>query len=466
MPAPELAAVSSVALPHSAWALGALMGTTIAPAACGAALTGWLHRRWPDRKELWAVALLLGPSLLYIVSTALIDELVLGLWDGLAVCGWVAVGGGLTKLVLGRRDGGRRALLLAGSTIAWLALVELALIAVGTPLATVSGPVQEEQALVPRRTADTARVRYGAMGRGWDHYACGVLFDDDEWAQRVQEATGLAGESAPRVLHLGDSMTYGLGVSSARRFTTLLSARTGAAHVNAAVPAMAPDFHVAVAEQRLAQARPQTVVLHLFTDNDVHELGAPMGCCGGRPLLDLDVAPPTRNCTTRRDAPVLANFASWLARHSPPPWPIRALAPNLRLAAVSKRAFARASHAFAPEGDVPMQQATKLIGVLARKFVAIAKKHGASPVIVLHPSRRELDEDPRRPEHHLDLRLARALRGSGAQVIDLWPTFQAALRSRKGRESGLFLNHEPTDPHYSPAGHQLVAEALKGALRP
>lgn len=82
--------------------------------------------------------------------------------------------------------------------------------------------------------------------------------------------------SLPRILVVGDSFTFGLGVGDDETFVSRLNkAGAGFEFVNAAIPGFAPDQVMLYLDQAVALARPDRVMFVVYLGNDLIDIGLP-----------------------------------------------------------------------------------------------------------------------------------------------------------------------------------------------
>jgi hypothetical protein len=294
--------------------------------------------------------------------------------------------------------------------------------------------------------------------------------DSETWAQLYPEQYPAAwarrqrirASARVRVLHVGDSMTYGAGVPFEGRFTTLLDARSeAAAHVNAAVPATGPDFQLLVIDQWLRRVPLDLVVLHLYMGNDLLEMDRPYPVCDDEPLLRYGPDGPEPRCPQ----PVWGSGGRRL--QSPAPYPLR-VATSFSAAARHLCALLwRVAHRQLAPFDEAL--AWQHLEIVLAAMQARTRAHGVALVVDLIPYRDTLEgaAAPVRTPHvqylqGLHEKMAALVRRLGIQMIDPWPLFAGRVARDGG--SAYFLDQPPGDGHFDSAGHRLLADWLADEL--
>lgn len=159
-----------------------------------------------------------------------------------------------------------------------------------------------------------------------DDPRCAALFPGS--GVRYARVFELRSDGPPRaktVLHVGDSMTEGLGAGGVvNAFPAVLSRRqTDVAHINGAFGATGTDFHSILIDDwterlRVAGKPVDLVVLHYFGNDDA-DLGYKYSCCANETLMQWQADEPKRRCTEPRRQ----SGMSALLAHSPAPYPLR-----------------------------------------------------------------------------------------------------------------------------------------------
>ncbi len=274
----------------------------------------------------------------------------------------------------------------------------------------------------------------------------------------VHDGDGFRAPDAPppahprrRVLVLGDSFTWGWGVSQGAVYTDHLQRRLAdTAVINRGVNGFGTAQQLLLLEDELARAEADLVLLQFFF-NDLHDNVSPKR--GRRPLFTLDGARLVRPTGTLR--PLHGPVRRWLKDHSRAfllfDFTTRALrdaGDEAPLPTAPPPTIGPAVAAGPPPPGAPVT--ARLLAAMADT----ARRHGARFAIAYAPHHSELGPPGAVPP---DIRAARAV-AAGTAVgdvgwIDLTPALAAA--AQRG-EAVLFAG----DDHWTARGHALVAEAL------
>ena len=227
---------------------------------------GWRRHRGRGLKSRWAgMGCILMPL---AAALALVPALPVAFWDLVALSTLLGAG-----LLLGARDPARpierrKVILLAASSLIALILAEVLLRWLGTRPPEFS-PVK--MVLIK----PSPRQRLGWVRLYPRHYPA-------EFNQLIEKAK----DHRHRVLHVGDSMVEGVGVTKDKRFTALLSNWVPqTAHLNISVDSTGTDFHYLMIRRWLALLQIDHVVQYVFPTNDLQDLDSPHPSCNGEPLL-------------------------------------------------------------------------------------------------------------------------------------------------------------------------------------
>lgn len=274
--------------------------------------------------------------------------------------------------------------------------------------------------------------------------------ETDEHGRRVHP-TAQAGE---RVLLLGDSQAFGYLVEAEDAVAAQLSRITGAEVVDAAVPSYGPHEYVALAERLIPELRPQRVVFVANIANDWWE-------------SNVD----NRRRSSARDG--------WLVRASgpaeaPPDFPGRRfLFGRSHLMLAARRVAVHATATFDPATPVrllrdldrlarPRGSHRSRITPFLLAVQRVAEAHGATVVAVALPLDVMVSEEewrkygvPPRDVSAVEILLSDFVADARDHQIDA-----VDLRLHLAGHAGVFLED---DPHLSPAGHRIFAQALAGA---
>ena len=242
------------------------------------------------------------------------------------------------------------------------------------------------------------------------------------------------GGSGQRLLLLGDSFTFGVLADYGERFSEVIEElEPGLEAVNLAMNAIGPDQELRILETAGVAYAPDVVVLTVFLGNDLDDIRYARKNSHSKPWYEL------------RDGELLlhAPVVSWDER----------LRGTSYVAELLMRPFDRGAHLseYAP----PWREAdtVPLFAALVERMERVSREAGAHFLVILahRPSRLAGSID-----RHED-RAIEALREAGISLLDTLGPFTAAA----GEARQLFAS----DGHWSPAGHQLVAELLAEELR-
>jgi hypothetical protein len=221
------------------------------------------------------------------------------------------------------------------------------------------------------------------------------------------------GDERTRVVVLGDSMVFGVGVEEPERFTELLEAGEPGWRVeNLGMTGFGPDLMVRALETVGLDPRPDVVVLAIFS-HDVYRV-APEGQGVGFPIPRFEL----------QDGLLVT-----VPYPDPPAWR------RLRLVQGLRYAYWRYTSATFP-----------LTAAILERFVARAEREGFVPGIAFLPGPDDGFDDRRRRAF-----LTQWAEGRGVPFIDLTEPLAAAGGAR------LYIR---ADTHWNPAGHRVVADIM------
>lgn len=253
-----------------------------------------------------------------------------------------------------------------------------------------------------------------------------------------------------RILVLGDSFTWGWGVSQGQVFTDLLQAALPAtvAMYNRGVPGFGTAQEYLLLQRELATRTYDAVVL-LFYINDLSDnISARQGRRPYFELVDGELLPRNQPAL-----PVINPVKQFLREHS------RAYAfVEFRVELLRRRFFREANSdreyrtaAAVDFHEVPGYAVTaRLLGEIQR----LAHKHGARFFLVYVPQVSEIELDAPFPyDRSIHAMVDDIARRENIQLIDLSTTFHQHAKAGKQ------LIY-PIDAHWTPAGHRVAAAAL------
>lgn len=301
----------------------------------------------------------------------------------------------------------------------------------------------------PMPPADEARLTIDILEEA---QLCNALYPDAfPLATRgltFEDRTALARERPLHVLHVGDSVTQGVGVEPAFWFTTLLSnAQPDVAHVNAGYSGSGTDFQYLLIASWLERMHFDLVVLHIFA-NDVGDMSAHYLCCPGGPLLDYGGAVPVARCPTAVAQP--KRLA--ILRHSPAPYPLRVATAFSRLATYLTLVVGGT-----PTDADHFTEADQ--GRVLARIAEVTRAHGTRFAVVRLPSEDEADVSGPVPTIAAPAQAAR-LNALRVPLLDPAPDLFAA--SPQGEVSGWYIGDRT---HFNAAGHRYLADWLAPRLR-
>jgi hypothetical protein len=301
----------------------------------------------------------------------------------------------------------------------------------------------------PARSAVVHSTAYGWQLRASWTQRDGTGFTTDDARRRKQPPPAPAG--APRLLVLGDSVTFGAGVADDETFAHLLG-RRGLTVANFGVPGWGIDQSLLRFEREGAAFRPTVVALNVCLANDLADIMLASYLydpqwpkpfftaeAGALRLHDAHVHPSSLRRAWRSlwESSHLLNLIASPATPSPDePEEDAAHWQGRRKRAVKDE-----------------QAAVRLALLQIRRLQAGVVGSGARFVVVLHPDRAAFEE-----RSDLPRLLADGLRADGVESIDLGARYRAAAWAF----SDLTLDGLG---HLSPRGHQVVADLLGGTIQ-
>ena len=246
-----------------------------------------------------------------------------------------------------------------------------------------------------------------------------------------------------RVVVLGDSIAFGLGVSDDETFSSRLDARDNGIEVaNLAVQGYGPGQELLVLSHEALRYEPDVVVLAFCAANDFADAVLPLALYDGSPkprfrliedrlVLDdsaLKISVPRAVYVWLSDYSQLFN---------------RAVAP-VRRTLLPTDWHQRYNEALRDE-----QYALRLSVALVRKMNALCRRRGITFLVAVFPARSSSRVKESLPDHFLA-----ALASEDIPVLDVSARFRArGLRMNAGALDGI--------GHLSPLGHSIVSEELE-----
>ncbi len=269
-----------------------------------------------------------------------------------------------------------------------------------------------------------------------------------------------------RVLVLGDSQTFGVGVEAEEAYPRVAESRLRARLrrpvevINAGVPGTGTAHQLDYLEREGWKYRPDVVVAGFFYNDPGNNAACRLYAVREGKLVRA-AAPEARArafnevwAQGRSGPGVMVYHAPEPVRPPEPPWVIR----QFHLARMVREQLSRLAQARRPKpeaghvADVGREMTRAVFAELDRQ----CRQHDAALLVVLLPSREECAD---RRTTRLGDRYGPLLRGAQGRpldVLDPLPRFRAA-----GHESLYFRK----DLHFNAAGHRLVAAELAERLR-
>lgn len=230
-----------------------------------------------------------------------------------------------------------------------------------------------------------------------------------------------------RVVVLGDSFTFGVGVDYGQRFTELLE-QDGLELINLGVNAYGTDQEVRRYEVDGVRYEADLVLLVTFLGNDLEDIAYERRAGAARPHFELEedelVFVPAR-----------ADATTWLRQKS---YVVELL---MRLA---ERPDDTPVAAWEGRDTLPLY-----LALVERLERAVRANGGELCVVLAYPSWRW--------RYPSDLRVGKALEARGIDVLD---THEAFLEDGRPNQA-LYL----PDTHWTPAGHVVLAGLLENVLK-
>jgi len=429
----------------------------VAPLLVGLLGGVWLRRRYGRRRLVAALLLSLPPAVCLWVAHRF---WLVGIFDALIYGGLLGLG-----LCIGH---------LAGR----LSRVGFALALVSTLGAVAVGEAATRRLLPPPQEFPPAELMHFLLPsehrtRVWDPHrsvgrpsetACRAIYGEawprSELVQPVRFPRAVAPRPGVRrtVLHVGDSMVFGVSVREGESFPELIEQQEpDTTHINGGIPGVGPDAYYAVTRSWLRVTTPDVVVFHLFVGNDVVDLDVPYTCCAFRSLLTYPPgqAPALRCPTPRGLGPAAASFRYYV-ENSPVPYALRVTTGVSTMSAHLTTAIARR---MAPVVPPPDDFDRKLDAILRALRDELAARRSRLVVSILPLRSALLDPDPRATTAWADHeRMRRSAEALGIPVVDSWDLFAGAVQ-RSG-DDAWFVPRQPNDPHLNAAGNRLLADWL------
>lgn len=444
----------------------AWLALTVVPLAAGW-VVGWAASRLRGRAFVfsrWVAAVMVAVPVL-VACVISLRQLALGIWDLALVGGLFGVGAvmGAHRLTAALRT--RRGALAVGSVAFALGLAEIVVRVL--PPAPGVDPGELHRIFLDPHEADIAFTRFEMWNRrehaaDWGAVLKDALYPDAGAGFYAEREGGTAG-AGKKVLHLGDSMVFGLGVERREAFPALLEGmEPGSQHVNSGIPGLSPDAELLLMRNWVSRKPFDLVVVHLFTGNDIKEMDSAYPFCADGPLLDYESASLRARCP-KPGFRLARSRLGWMLAHSPPPFALRALAGRSALAKRSALGLLALRMKVMGEHREESLAWSHLEAVLRAFRDELAAK-GIPLVVDVLPLREALEaRDPTITEAYATRgRMLEIAQRLGVRTLDPWSTFAEAVK-RDGSEPW-FSTAMVHDLHFGPKGHDLLARWLHERL--
>ena len=256
-------------------------------------------------------------------------------------------------------------------------------------------------------------------------------------AHGLRDSKDVAEAQPEDLVFVGDSFTWGWGVEEKERFSNLVEARTGVRAFNVSTPTDIAGYRALLRYARSLGARIGRVVVAICMEND----------------LALYSAAPVPAPASASVEAMHPDLKFWLEQHSAAyllattavhrtPW--------LNALAVRAGLVIRNIDGMSRKDDSP-----DVIRSSADAVLEIAQDYRTLVVII--PSRGLWVGNNKTVEDRVHRLFVASLLRRGIDVLDLRPAFEAG-----GDPLGF---HFANDPHWTPRGHALAAEAISERLR-
>jgi hypothetical protein len=435
------------------------------PLATGGCLGGEL-RRWRGGRAGNAASILVGMGFLLVAVLVYWRFPIIGIWDAalefILLCSGMLVA--FQRAVASWRD----VLLAACALLVSLFLLELAcrFVLPAPPVFAITGGAHVflEDALRADPELQPADTRSKEI-------VCSVVYGDEYpgvLGLPPDRSLVLPATYRPRpgvtrrVLHLGDSMLFGLGVARDETFTAVLERlEPGVEHINGGIYGTAPDAYLALLRRWLAMHPVDEVIMYPFEGNDVCDVDGPYPCCDWQPLLSYGSDGVSLRCAKPTPPDLHHATWTWLRYNSPPPYLLRVLIGHSAAAAYVSAVLVvtgQASSLITPNTD---EARLTHIEAIFRAARAETRARDIPFVVVVLPTRQRL-EDPRRSgDGGMAQALVDAAHRAGVPALDA----SEVVRSGMARGTPLFLGpKEQRNVHFNADGHALVGQWLHSEL--
>jgi hypothetical protein len=252
-----------------------------------------------------------------------------------------------------------------------------------------------------------------------------------------------------RVVVLGDSIAFGLGVSDEHTFVHLLDERNnGIEAANLAVQGYGPDQELLVLLGQGLRLDPDVVVLAFCLDNDFADAMLPFALYDGRtpkPRFRLEGDRLVLD-RSKMGHTLPQRVARWLSDYSFLFNRLSALGPQVE--AGGGPHWTELKHESLRDGE----HARRLCLSVVRRMDTVCRERGIAFVVVAFPHWHTYRSKPWLPERFLD-----SLGAEGIGVLDMSKRFRA-------RGQTFWAIAQDLSGHLTPRGHAIAAEELEAAI--
>ena len=290
-------------------------------------IVGWVLRRLRGQRATSIGAALAWVGIPVVALTLPLQWApIMGLWDVWQVAGMFALGGLFTQHAW---FAPRFSVpVFVGTTAVSLALVEVVVRAAVGP-----APAVDRRSPPALWLPQTIEEMPDLQLTQWSEreQVCKMLYPDfvglldlDRLHTEVVLPAKFTPKPVPRhVLHVGDSMVYGMALDRTQTFAAVLNTlEPDTQHIDAGIIGAGPDDYVAMVDVWTRKTPVDHVYVYLFEGNDLYDTNAPHPCTGGGSLVDHQpdgaVLRPHTKLLGQRNAGL-----ERLARLSPPPFVVR-----------------------------------------------------------------------------------------------------------------------------------------------
>src|SRR5262249_27443383 len=129
-------------------------------------------------------------------------------------------------------------------------------------------------------------------------------------------------DATRRVLHIGDSMVFGVHIPRDHTFAAdLEKLEPDVQHINGGISGMRPDDYLVVLRSWIARHSVDLAAIYLFEGNDLNGLDAPHPCSNWQPILSYAGGQATLHFPSPHNDRGIG--LTWLLINSPMPYLLR-----------------------------------------------------------------------------------------------------------------------------------------------